>query len=98
VASGASRWQQSEDALFHNHAGGRLSETDLPSGPDAPSGSRWKDTPPHLRHTMASLLRERACPWIQFGIARSREYCDDEQYVHAVPVGQTEAAEKLEDL
>jgi integrase len=48
---------------------------------------------------MASLLRERDTP---LDVIRDRlghaSIATTEQYVHAVPIGQVEAAEKLGDL
>ncbi len=90
-----------EDAVFTNHAGGRLSKKQVYRVVSY-AGKRLEveGVHPHLlRHTMASLLRERDTP---LDVIRDRlghaSIATTEQYVHAVPIGQGEAAEKLGDL
>lgn len=90
-----------EDAVFTNHAGGRLSRKQIYRVvADAAKRLELEGVHPHLlRHTMASLLRERDTP---LDVIRDRlghaSIATTEQYVHAVPIGQAEAAEKLSDL
>lgn len=90
-----------EDAVFTNHAGGRLSKKQIYRVVcDAAKRLKLEGVHPHLlRHTMASLLRERDTP---LDVIRDRlghaSISTTEQYVHAVPLGQEDAAEKLGDL
>ncbi len=90
-----------EDAVFTNHAGGRLSRKQIYRVVcDAAKRLELEGVHPHLlRHTMASLLRERGA---DLDVIRDRlghaSISTTEQYVHAVPIGQAEAAEKLADL
>ncbi len=90
-----------EDAVFTNHAGGRLSRKQVARiVHDAAKRLELQGVHPHLlRHTMASLLRERG---VELDVIRDRlghtSIATTERYVHAVPLGQTEAAEKLGDL
>jgi site-specific recombinase XerD len=90
-----------EEALFTNHAGGRLSRKQIYRVvQDAAERLSLEGIHPHLlRHTMASLLRERGVPLDTIRDRLGHEsIATTEQYVHAVPVGQAEAAEKLGDL
>ena len=90
-----------EDAVFTNHAGGRLSKKQIYRVVcDAAKRLELEGVHPHsLRHTMASLLRERG---VDLDVIRDRlghaSISTTEQYVHAVPIGQAEAAERLSDL
>jgi site-specific recombinase XerD len=90
-----------EEAVFTNHAGGRLSKKQIGRIVyDAARRLGVEKVHPHLlRHTMASLLRERG---VDLDVIRDRlgheSIATTERYVHAVPLGQAEAAEKLADL
>ncbi len=90
-----------KDAVFTNHAGGRLSRKQIYRVvQDAAERLKLEGVHPHLlRHTMASLLRERGVPLDTIRDRLGREsIAATEIYVHAVPVSQAEAAEKLADL
>ncbi len=90
-----------EEALFTNHAGGRLSKKQIARiVHDATRRLGLERVHPHLlRHTMASLLGERG---VDLDVIRDRlgheSISTTERYVHAVPLGQAEAADKLGDL
>ncbi len=90
-----------EEAVFTNHIGSRLSRKQIARVvKNAASRLEIEGIHPHLlRHTMASLLRERG---VELDVIRDRlgheSIATTEQYVHAVPLGQAEAAEKLGDL
>jgi site-specific recombinase XerD len=90
-----------EDAVFTNHEGGRLSRKQIYRVvKDAAHTLALEGVHPHLlRHSMASLMRERG---VELDVIRDRlghvSIATTERYVHAVPIGQAEAAEKLGDL
>jgi site-specific recombinase XerD len=90
-----------EDPVFTNHAGGRLSRKQVARiVKGAADRLHLEGVHPHiLRHTMASLLYERGVDLRKIQERMGHVYLSTtEQYVHAVPVGKSEAAEKLSDL
>ena len=90
-----------EEALFTNHLGGRLSRRQIARiVRDAAKTLQIEGVHPHLlRHTMATLMRERGA---ELDVIQQRlgheSMATTERYLHAVPLNQAEAANLLGDL